>query len=93
MTRNPLRILVTCAGGLLGSELSGALAEHGHAVVASFTAVRQCAATMAGRYMSGGGMAPCRFRARSQPFGATCASLGWGCMGRASLKSCEAWTW
>ena len=34
MTRNPLRILVTGAGGLLGSELSGALAERGHAVVA-----------------------------------------------------------
>ena len=34
MTRNLLRILVTGAGGLLGSELSGALAEHGHAVVA-----------------------------------------------------------
>jgi nucleoside-diphosphate-sugar epimerase len=32
--RNPLRILVTGAGGLLGSELSGALAERGHAVVA-----------------------------------------------------------
>jgi hypothetical protein len=31
--------------------------------------------------------------ARSQPFGAMCASLGWGWMGRASLKSCEAWTW
>jgi nucleoside-diphosphate-sugar epimerase len=34
MTHNPLRILVTGAGGLLGSELSGALAERGHAVVA-----------------------------------------------------------
>src|SRR5262249_10752878 len=34
MMRNPLRILVTGAGGLLGSELSGALAERGHAVVA-----------------------------------------------------------
>jgi 2-alkyl-3-oxoalkanoate reductase len=34
VTRNPLRILVTGAGGLLGSELSGALAERGHAVVA-----------------------------------------------------------
>jgi len=34
MRRNPLRILVTGAGGLLGSELSGALAERGHAVVA-----------------------------------------------------------
>ena len=34
MTRNLLRILVTGAGGLLGSELSGALAERGHAVVA-----------------------------------------------------------
>ena len=34
MTRNPLRILVTGAGGLLGSELSGALAERSHAVVA-----------------------------------------------------------
>lgn len=34
MTRNPLSILVTGAGGLLGSELSAALAEHGHAVVA-----------------------------------------------------------
>src|ERR1700741_4122825 len=32
--RNPLRILVTGASGLLGSELSGALAERGHAVVA-----------------------------------------------------------
>src|SRR5215469_2263041 len=29
-----MRILVTGAGGLLGSELSGALAERGHAVVA-----------------------------------------------------------
>jgi nucleoside-diphosphate-sugar epimerase len=29
-----LRILVTGAGGLLGSELSGALAERGHAVIA-----------------------------------------------------------
>ena len=34
VTRNALRILVTGAGGLLGSELSGALAERGHAVVA-----------------------------------------------------------
>lgn len=34
MLRKPLRILVTGAGGLLGSELSGALAERGHAVVA-----------------------------------------------------------
>ena len=34
MTSNPLRILVTGAGGLLGSELSGALTERGHAVVA-----------------------------------------------------------
>lgn len=34
MTHNPLCILVTGAGGLLGSELSGALAERGHAVVA-----------------------------------------------------------
>src|ERR1051326_2441942 len=34
MTRNPLRILITGAGGLLGSELSGALAERGHTVVA-----------------------------------------------------------
>jgi nucleoside-diphosphate-sugar epimerase len=44
MTRNQLRILVTGAGGLLGSELSGALAEHGHAVIAmlhSSTAMRR----------------------------------------------------
>src|SRR5262249_9128810 len=34
MMHNLLRILVTGAGGLLGSELSGALAERGHAVVA-----------------------------------------------------------
>jgi len=34
MMRKPLRILVTGAGGLLGSELCGALAERGHAVVA-----------------------------------------------------------
>jgi nucleoside-diphosphate-sugar epimerase len=34
MISNPLRILVTGAGGLLGSELCGALAERGHAVVA-----------------------------------------------------------
>jgi 2-alkyl-3-oxoalkanoate reductase len=34
MVRNPLRILVTGASGLLGSELSGTLAERGHAVVA-----------------------------------------------------------
>jgi nucleoside-diphosphate-sugar epimerase len=34
MTRNPLRILITGAGGLLGSELSGALAERGHTVFA-----------------------------------------------------------
>jgi hypothetical protein len=33
MTRNLLRILVTGAGGLLGSELSGALAERGHAAI------------------------------------------------------------
>jgi nucleoside-diphosphate-sugar epimerase len=41
--RTPLRILVTGAGGLLGSVLSGALAERGHAVVAMLhrsTAVR-----------------------------------------------------
>jgi len=34
MMRNTLRIFVTGAGGLLGSELSGALAERGHAVIA-----------------------------------------------------------
>lgn len=34
MTHNPLRILVTGAGGLLGSELSGALADRGHAIIA-----------------------------------------------------------
>lgn len=34
MMRNSLHILVTGAGGLLGSELSGALAERGHAVIA-----------------------------------------------------------
>jgi hypothetical protein len=32
--QNPLRILVTGAGGLLGRELSGALADRGHAVTA-----------------------------------------------------------
>ena len=92
MTRKSLRILVTGAGGLLGSELSGALAERGHAVVAMLhhsTAMHR----NDGRYMPGHGMAPCRLGARSQLFGATCASLGWGWMGRASLKSCEAWSW
>jgi nucleoside-diphosphate-sugar epimerase len=34
MMRNRLRILVTGAGGLLGSELSGTLVECGHAVIA-----------------------------------------------------------
>ena len=63
MTGKPLRILITGAGGLVGNELSGALAERGHAVVAMLhrsTAMHR----NDGRYMPGHGMAPCRLRAR-----------------------------
>jgi 2-alkyl-3-oxoalkanoate reductase len=90
MTRNPLRILVTGAGGLLGSELSGALAERGHAVVAMLhrsTAMhRNDGRPLSARPGDGtlplpGEVAALRGDVR-QPG-----------MGRASLKSCEAWTW
>jgi nucleoside-diphosphate-sugar epimerase len=72
MTRNLLRILVTGAGGLLGSELSGALAERGHA----------------GRYLPGRGMAPCRFRARSQPFRGDVRQPGLGCTRTTAEAKC-----
>ena len=92
MTRKSLRILVTGAGGLLGSELSGALAERGHAVVAMLhhsTAMhRNDGRSLSARPWDGtlpppGEVAALRGDAR----------LGWGWMGQASLTSCEAWTW
>jgi hypothetical protein len=87
MMRNPLRILVTGAGSLLGTELSGALAERGHAVVAMLhrsTAMhRNDGRPVSARPWDGtlpppGEVAALRGDAR----------LGWGWMGQASLKSC-----
>ena len=93
MTRNLLRILVTGAGGLLGSELSGALAERGHAVVAMLhrsTAMHR----NDGRPLSarpGDGTLPLPGEVAALRGDVRQPGLGW--MGRASLKSCEAWTW